>query len=349
MFPRFEELRAYSQTPNGNGRVLGRSREGREIVGYRCGSGPKKVSLIGGCHADEPVGPRFLSHLVAWLDQLPPGSDALSSFEWWIVPHVNPDGAERNRRWYDEVDAAFSVADYLRHVVRELPGDDIEFGFPRGDDDANARPENRALYNWWRSAGEPFVLHVSLHGMAFAGGPWFLIDPAWVDRCDHVLMRCQEATGALGYRLHDVERHGEKGFERIDRGFCTRPNSRAMTQFFLDRGDEATAARFRPSSMETMRALGGDPLTLVSEIPLFILPGVGEQIDPQDPVAELWRMRLDNLRGEMAGPQAQAAEWQLEHSALRPMPIEDQMRLQWTLIVAGIEQVMTEKNATEAR
>ena len=35
-------------------RRIGGSRQGREILGYRFGRGARRVSLIGGCHADEP-------------------------------------------------------------------------------------------------------------------------------------------------------------------------------------------------------------------------------------------------------------------------------------------------------
>ena len=49
-----------------------------------------------------------------------------------------------------------------------------------------------------------------------------------------------------------------------------------MSEYFMAAGDPVTASLFRPSSMETVRSLGGDPLTLVSEMPLFITPGVGE-------------------------------------------------------------------------
>ena len=57
---------------------------------------------------------------------------------------------------------------------------------------------------------------------------------------------------------------------RLAPGFSTRPDSRAMAAHFRAQGDEATAALFRPSSMEAIRALGGDALTLVSEMPLFV-------------------------------------------------------------------------------
>lgn len=43
-----------------------------------------------------------------------------------------------------------------------------------------------------------------------------------------------------------------------------------MRTFFHERGDDATAALSRPSSMEFVRGLGGDPFTFVSEMPLFL-------------------------------------------------------------------------------
>jgi hypothetical protein len=321
---------------------LGRSREGRPVAGFRFGRGDVRVSLIAGCHADEPVGPRLLQRLVHYLAQAPADADAISLFEWWVVPHINPDGAQRNRAWYDGVEGAYDTARYLRRVAREAPGDDIEFGFPRGAGDTGARPEPRAVYEWWSSDPRPFALHVSLHGMAFAGGPWYLIEPAWVERSGYLRERCRLAAEGMGYRLHDVERNGEKGFVRIERGFCTRPNSRAMAAFFRDRGDDATAALFRPSSMETVRSLGGDALTLVSEMPLFLLPGVGETIVPTDPAADGWRERIEGSRQRVVGgtdDDESAVREELARSGVSAVPIDDQLRLQWEFVCAGIEQV----------
>jgi hypothetical protein len=337
VFPDFENLFC-TDTPLPPPHELGRSRAGRPVVGFRLGTGTRRVSLIGGCHADEPVGPMLLERLVRYLASRQPSHPLLAGYEWWIVPHVNPDGAERNAAWSRGVDGAYDLVDYLGHVVREAPGDDIEFGFPRDAGDRGARPENRALYDWWTGAGSPFLLHASLHGMAFAGGPWFLIDAAWAGRCRPLRDACAGETAALGYGLHDVERHGDKGFHRIERGFCTRPDSGAMAKHFLERGDKDMAARFRPSSMETMRSFGGDTLTLVSEIPLFITPGVGERIDP-DPVAGVWRERIAAWKaalsdGDDAAREAVAA--QARDHGMRAVPIVDQMRLQWRMIVAGL-------------
>jgi hypothetical protein len=186
--------------------------------------------------------------------------------------------------------------------------------------------------------------------MGFGAGPWFLIEPAWSERCEGLMAKCSEATERRGYALHDVERGGEKGFVRIARGFCTRPDSRSMRKHFLGLGDEATARGFRPSSMEAVRALGGDPLTLVSEMPLFITPGVGEDLGPPDSAAVVWRERLEiwreRLMSEAVGDkerahdaEASAVEAEAGKAGLRPMPVADQMRLQWSFITAGLEQV----------
>lgn len=331
--------------------LIGHSRDGRPIHGYRFGSGSRRISLIAGCHADEPVGPRLLRRVIRWFRGLENGHPAMERFVWWIVPDLNPDGAARNRGWQEPApshDAGYDLATYLRDAVRELPGDDIEFGFPRDveakidediDEGLDARPENRALDGWWASAGGPFDLHISFHGMAFAAGPWFLIDPDWIPRTEPLRRSCAAAVDALGYGLHDVEREGEKGFHRIERGFSTRPNSVAMAEYFLERDDPEMAARFRPSSMERIRSYGGDPLTLVSEMPLWITPGVGDRLGPPDPVAQRWRDQIAAWRLEVdERPNEVRAE--AREAGLRSMPVGDQMRLQWALLWAGVRAVL---------
>jgi hypothetical protein len=292
----------------------------------------------------------LLEALVRYLAAAPPDSEAITGFDWWIVPHINPDGAERNRAWSgtgagDTVQAApddYDFISYLRHVVRELPGDDIEFGFPRDAGDTGARPEPRAVYDWWHTDPRPFALHMSLHGMAFAAGPWFLIDPAWADRCSSIKERCSNRTHELGFVLHDVDRKGEKGFTRIERGFCTRPDSESMRRYFEARNDAAMAALFRPSSMETIRAMGGDALTLVSEVPLFTLPGVGETIEPEDPVARQWReWMLEYQAGLRLHPDLEDVIRKNTAGKVGPVSVRDQLDLQWAFIRAGIEQLQS--------
>ena len=138
LYDRFETIVATRPVSPDDGDQIGQSREGRPVRAYRFGTGDRRVSLLAGCHADEPVGPRLLRHVCGYLASLPPEDVALRGYEWWIVPHINPDGETRNRAWYRDGDTAFEIDRYLAHVIRELPGDDIEFGFPRDAADRGA-------------------------------------------------------------------------------------------------------------------------------------------------------------------------------------------------------------------
>ncbi len=197
----------------------GQSREGRPLPAYRLGHGPQRISLIAGCHADEPTGPRLLRHLLSYLSRQEAGHPLLSGYSWWIIPHANPDGEAINRRWYSEKDQYYNLARYLRHAERAFPGQDIEFGFPIEGKAGPLREENAFIYDFWRSADAPFHLHASLHSMAIAFGAWFLIDPNWVERSAGIQEQCRRKTLEMGYPLHDVDRQGEKGFHRIAEGF----------------------------------------------------------------------------------------------------------------------------------
>jgi hypothetical protein len=93
--------------------------------------------------------------------------------------------------------------------------------------------------------------------------------------------------------------------------------------------------------MEVIRSLGGDPLTLVSEMPLFVVPGVGETLGPPDPIAERWKAKIESWREGLRHDLKPAAVGEEALAAgLRAMPVRDQMDLQWTFIVAGLEQVV---------
>jgi hypothetical protein len=297
------------------------------------------VSLIAGCHADEPVGPAMLDHLAGHLATLGHDHPLLTTCTFFLVPHANPDGEAKNLPWVgegfaeDPEAARLDLTAYLRHAVREPPGDDVEFGFPHSHGDKGARPENRAIARFLKGAG-PLRLHASFHGMAFAAGPWFLIERSWADRTTAQRERLRARVRTLGYALHDVDRGGEKGFFRIDEGFTSRPDSRAMRAHFEALGDSTTAELFRPSSMEYARSLGGDPLTLVSEMPLFLAPGAfyrGQDIVRPPQLTALRHIALTQ------GPEA--ADAKAKELGVRAMPVWDQMLLQLEFLRAGLETI----------
>jgi len=238
---------------------LGESEEGRPLLGIVLGRGPTAVSLIAGAHADEPVGPETLRTLV--LETLRRHDPILDRFRFVLVPHVNPDGEARNRPWIQHWP---DPSAWLRDAVREPPGRDLEFGFP------GMRVENRLVAEFLRPHA-PFALHMSLHGMAVAEGAQLLIERTWADRTRPLRAGFAAACRARGMGLHDHDRGGEKGFHYLGPGFMTTPEGEGMRHYFLERGDERTAGCFHQSSMEFVRSLGGDPLCLVTEVPLFLL------------------------------------------------------------------------------
>ncbi len=254
--------------------VIGRSRGGRPIAGVILGNGPRVVSLIAGNHADEPVGPETLRTIIletlGHRDWLADGDGFIELFERFtfrIVPHANPDGEEANQTWIQQWP---DVVAFLRHRVREAPGDDLEFGFPV------MRPENRAVSRFLFDY-QPLALHMSLHGIAFAEGALLLLDRHRLDDVSGLMRQWSEAVRAVGLQLHDHDRGGEKGFLYFGPGFWSTPEGEAMRRHFHEAGDLDTAQQFFLSSMEMARIAGYDavrkqhPLVMVTELPLFVV------------------------------------------------------------------------------
>lgn len=299
---------------------IGASRNVEEMFGYRFGQGRRNVSVIAGCHADEPVGPMTAQILARVLQRSFP--ELLERFRFHVVPQMNPDGAENNRAWFR---TPFELDAYLEHVHRELPGDDIEFGWSTGP---GVRPEVVNAMKFLKPHA-PYEAHFTLHGMAFAQGAWCLLSPEWVDRADTYMDAFALLCAERDFPLHDVDRKGEKGFVRIRDGFCTHPNSTAMKRYFLDRNDTATAQRFRPSSMEWIRSLGGDPLCIVSELPLFMID------DPDG----TFRDALEALRVTPT-PDPSELNDLIRRFGVKAVAPEDQIPLQIGMIVLALTQAL---------
>jgi len=311
-------------------RDLGESEEGRLIYGVELGRGPRTVSLIAGAHADEPVGPETLRTMILQILRDPGRLDALfSRVRLVIIPHINPDGEARNRPWITRWP---SLEAYLTETVRERPGRDLEFGFPA------MRPENRVVASFLRSHA-PFHLHMSLHGMGFAEGAMLLIERHWAFRTQALRDRFTRAVLAEGMGLHDHNRKGEKGFFAIEPGYTTTPEGAAMRHFFRAKDEPETAALFHDSSMEFVRGLGGDPLCLVTEIPLFLVDPPAEPSQPGVPSAYLaFKAQLPTFQQQAL--QGRALTAARTAFGLQPVPLRSAMRLQLKAIELGLEAVL---------
>ncbi len=79
----------------------GVSSEGRKIPALRLGHGPTGVLLWSQMHGDEPTATSALLDLLNWLGANPTDptvQQVLSKLTLWIIPMLNPDGAERTQR-----------------------------------------------------------------------------------------------------------------------------------------------------------------------------------------------------------------------------------------------------------
>ena len=321
------ELCAHLHTLEGVNKIhLGKSRNRQPMVGYRCGVGPRRVSVIAGSHADEPMGPMTAQSLPLALERYAP--HLLEAFTFYVVPQMNPDGADANRAWFsDPVD----FKQYAKSAVREQPGDDIEFGFSEPE---GLRRENDAAMSFLHQHA-PFDAHFSLHGMGFAEGAWFLIHSDWISKTEALRETLACACAARNVGLHDIDRNGDKGFTRIAPGFCTTPDHRSMRAFFEAEKDWVTASKFHPSSMEWITSLGGHPLCMVSEMPLFLIDGSDNSLE--DPV--LFRFR-DDLNAARAAGTDEAIEAVTDKYQVQSFPLKEHMRYQFIMMIGALELLL---------
>lgn len=330
-----QELTVWRQAiPTLDAAVIGHSREGQPIEGWVCGHGAHTVSIVAGCHADEPAGPMTAQCLPLFLAKYAP--DLLNTCRFFIVPQINPDGADRNRRWF-RLNA--DLATYAAYAAREAPGDDIEYGFGTG---TGSRPECEAAMAFLKT-GRPYVAHFSLHGMGFAEGAWFLVARHWAERSGPLQGALKSVCRHMAMPLHDMDRSGEKGFWRIAPGFCTTPSAMAMRGHFTARGDRGMAARFQPSSMEFIESLGGNPLCFVTELPVFRIGAPR----PASTATRLWELRDDlataRSQNDAAAYPSLAARYRLES-----VPFAVQVALQAAAIVLATAHALAEGNARGA-
>jgi hypothetical protein len=181
--------------------------------------------------------------------------------------------------------------------------------------------------------------------MGTAVGAWFLIEKSWADRTQPLQRRLAELASRYGLGLHDIQRNGEKGFTRIDRGFCTTPTSTAMRDYFLKSNDPDTAARFHFSSMEFVKSLGGNPLALVTEIPNFTLSSP-QMIDntvftsdatPPAPGETLYERCRDHVKKAMAAGDISGAVKAATNAGAVPVPFATHVALQVEAVLAACE------------
>mgnify|MGYP006966885631 CR=1 FL=1 len=222
----------------------------------------------------------------------------------------------------------------LSDEILDLLGRGIRVGFGKA---GAARPETKAAMALFEGQ-EPYAAHFSLHGLGFAEGAWCLICKEWAEKAAVYMDSFAALCGKLDFPQHDIDRKGEKGFVRIGKGYTTTPHSEPMKQFFLDKNDPETEAKFKPTSMQFIQSLGGNPLCIVSELPLFHIGVPSPDLDHLT-TTEV-KNALSEIRARHSPLTARHLDSMCEQYDVKPTPIDLQIRLQTGMIVLALQEVL---------
>ena len=273
---------------------IGDSREGRPICAFTMGDGPIGISVKGNAHADEPAGVVTALLLVRLLNEVPAWQKLKDRFRFHIIPSANPDGLSRNRDW---VALPFDFRRYFLNVYRDLPRDDVEFGYAESPDSSvlHIRPENVACARFFDDAA-PIGAHLSLHSIVFTGGAWFLVaaEPD-IEAHESSLSLICRACEEEGIPLHDEDRGGQKGFFRIRKGFHSTPTVEGMRAFFQQSGNGELVTDFRINSMQYVMKNCNTQFAAVSELPYAYDKSLANMAATEMPRADLEIRRGDEL------------------------------------------------------
>ncbi len=114
--------------------IIGHSVEGRPILCYAFGQGPRTLFIKASIHGTEGAGTPVTQHLIAWLEKHP---EAWQTCRILVLPVANPDGLEALERF-------------------NARGVDLNRNFPAGNREDKARfgknalsePESQALHDF---------------------------------------------------------------------------------------------------------------------------------------------------------------------------------------------------------
>ena len=316
-----EDLVAQSEAlttahPEASLTLLGHSREGRPLVALSMGQGSRTLVIKANAHAEEAAGVVTCLRLAQALLEQPVGERWREEITFHFIPTANPDGLWRNRDW---LDGPFDLARFLRFRIRDLPLDDIEFGYPSSEASA-VRPENQAIADFLRSLPR-LDAYLSLHSMDFAGGAWFLLQAPDRAAQEPLLAFLIDQCHHAGIPLHDEDRRGQKGFTRLQPGFHTTPTVEEMQAFFQRSGQTNLEQQFQLNSMQFVQQHHGTPRAVVSELPLAYDPALADRTLAEGTRSDVERRRqtmqtvvLDDLARTLNrlaswGETAAAAEW----------------------------------------
>lgn len=183
--------------------IVGKSVEGRALISYRFGRGPREVLLVGAQHAREYITTGFLLYMTeryAWgyrEDRRSKGvsfREVLDAVTFIVVPMMNPDGVNIVQRGFE------AAGDPQR--VRKMPlTEGREFGCRCWKANANGVDLNRNFDILWVPGGEPSSSEY--HGPSPASEPETETMQRLIDETDFSVLASFHTQGEMIYWAED--------------------------------------------------------------------------------------------------------------------------------------------------
>ncbi len=225
---------------------IGETKEGRDIVCLKIGSGSKNALMFGCPHPNEPIGTMMLEYFTEKLAADKELRDELD-YTWYVVKAWDADGLKKNERW---LKGPYNIKNYSRYFFRPAGHQQVDWTFPVDYKELHFHdsiPETVAMMKLIDEIKPHFIY--SLHNAGFGGVYWYIsgaLDPLYgqmrnaaervgvpLNLGESEVPWCVELSPAVFQALgieqdYDyLEKYGEKNIpEKISAGNCSESYAR---------------------------------------------------------------------------------------------------------------------------
>ena len=154
---------------------MGKSTEGRPIMGLKIGEGSKNALIFGCPHPNEPIGTMLLEHFTKALAENEELRRELD-YTWYIVKVWDTDGFVRNEGW---LKGPYTLFNYSRNFYRPVSYKQVDWTFPIDHKNYHFHdtiPETKAMMELIDRVKPAFTLH-----NAGFGGTYFYVTEDYPD------------------------------------------------------------------------------------------------------------------------------------------------------------------------
>ena len=173
---------------------LGKSTEGRVIMGLKIGEGSKNALIFGCPHPNEPIGTMLLEHFTKSLAENEDLRRELD-YTWYIVKVWDADGYVRNEGW---LKGPYTLYNYSRNFYRPVSFKQVDWTFPIDHKNYHFHdtiPETKAMMELIDRVKPAFTY--ALHNAGF-GGTYFYVTEDYPE----LYPSLYDATFRMGVPLH---------------------------------------------------------------------------------------------------------------------------------------------------